>query len=766
MAPQGCLRRPSAILEPKLNMQGAVDTAMDLAPAPSFSDISVRDLTTRLYSNRKSVGFYIWYTLIAVVALLDFLAKVVADFIRDDDEDVDAVVKRNPFGFRLRRRKELLLELDNDPFIVNFIQFLDKYSIPISVLFSLLWLIDAFVKATYKRIQLLNDLDRKHLLDGTKTDNELKEVSGAWGAFYRTVLVQCLLMPISFFIIAHHAFSVNYSAQAILLDEDEKLRFNFTDVDGKVDEVHSFGTHLSQSIIFVIAQYTGTVFVRHTGMHVRSTIKSKVRRFGRKMAFFAIRNPRQFAQRMRKALRSVRWLKYLTPLIATGNKLRGNTIDLLTKYGQRRNTAKLEKVRLLLFKSRLSRLPPEEVRKEAAIMVQRAYRRRQAAKALRAVQLIQGNAEQWAAQRMQHIFRGKLKRIRARILDKRNELNELKIKQQQMQKQKETMSVEERRRMYELQDELGAEASHLLNQRMLMRPNTRFAVTWKIIFVFCVLFEISQLAFAPTLAKYIDEQSGEKLNIGKVLELNLIPTPASEWKECGNLKKPVTKVGRKGSSVVHWIKRVGRKAEEEAMKEVQEDEKLDEVEEDDVDAPWYCHKPFRTAQGLYITFLKIAIYEFLVFVGLVCFLDVFVTFFTGELNPENGNLIPKPFVSRWLIPGIILQLLVNPQMETVSKYVGAFLDYTHQVGPIRVYRWTAAFFYPLLSVIGYYLIHDVWRPLVKKNNNNTLDHDPFAMPIHADRRAQMQQTKPLGRPKLADLASRRSISVLKLSISD
>ena len=39
-----------------------------------------------------------------------------------------------------------------------------------------------------------------------------------------------------------------------------------------------------------------------------------------------------------------------------------------------------------------------------------------------------------------------------------------------------------------------------------------------------------------------------------------------------------------------------------------------------------------------------------------------------HVDAETGNLRSKPFLSRWIFPGIALQLLVNPQMETVSHY--------------------------------------------------------------------------------------------------
>ena len=108
--------------------------------------------------------------------------------------------------------------------------------------------------------------------------------------------------------------------------------------------------------------------------------------------------------------------------------------------------------------------------------------------------------------------------------------------------------------------------------------------------------------------------------------------------------------------------------------------------------------------------------ETLLIVGIVCFMDVFITFFTGELHPDTGLLIPKPFFKRWLIPGLIFQLVVNPQMETITKRVVHLLNGILTVGPIRAYRWAAVLFYPLFQFMVHTLQDHVWRPLVDHQN--------------------------------------------------
>lgn len=85
--------------------------------------------------------------------------------------------------------------------------------------------------------------------------------------------------------------------------------------------------------------------------------------------------------------------------------------------------------------------------------------------------------------------------------------------------------------------------------------------------------------------------------------------------------------------------------------------------------PWYCGRPYSAVQSIYIDTFEFIIHEFLVLVGIICFLDVFVTFFTGEIEPDTASLTPKPFFPRWILPGLVLQLAVNPQMESTSVVV-------------------------------------------------------------------------------------------------
>merc|ERR1711862_233485 len=100
----------------------------------------------------------------------------------------------------------------------------------------------------------------------------------------------------------------------------------------------------------------------------------------------------------------------------------------------------------------------------------------------------------------------------------------------------------------------------------------------------------------------------------------------------------------------------------------------------------------------------------------ICFCDVFVSFFTGELHPNNGTLIPKPFVKRWVVPGLALQLLVNPNLAEVSAFVWRAWTSLLRVGVARALRWFLTVIFPVLEELWEVLIVCVWIPFVRTEN--------------------------------------------------
>ena len=183
------------------------------------------------------------------------------------------------------------------------------------------------------------------------------------------------------------------------------------------------------------------------------------------------------------------------------------------------------------------------------------------------------------------------------------------------------------------------------------------------------------------------------MGIEKILELNLVPTPMEEWEECR--EGPDTS---ERSSL--WFNNLLR----------------NETKPDTQNRPWYCS--YKAAHSIWSNVIRFAVTETLVIVGVVCYLDVFVTFFTGELDPETGTLGPKPFFTRYFLPGLLLQLVVNPQMARTSAFFVEAVKWIGHVGPVRVWRWTAALFYPSIRAVSLWIARRIWMPLVDEQNTN------------------------------------------------
>ena len=138
-----------------------------------------------------------------------------------------------------------------------------------------------------------------------------------------------------------------------------------------------------------------------------------------------------------------------------------------------------------------------------------------------------------------------------------------------------------------------------------------------------------------------------------------------------------------------------------------------------VPLPWYCKsRSYSTFISIYSSVIRWSIQSFLDIVGFICFLDVFITFFTGDYD-ETGTLVPKPFFKRWILPGLFLQLLVNPTMESTSDVVFRAIEGLIQRGPFRVLRWTLALFFPLGKLLTR-VSSSCWLHLVRKQNEQAV----------------------------------------------
>lgn len=669
---------------------------LKLAEEPSMFHLSVKGVDI-IHTTRHSMakGLYI---LLAVAAFFDFCATVLADFVPKQEDEFITIQKHT--------RNQVVIDTD-DPLVYSFLKFLDRWFVYIGMMFSILWFLCAFVRAQWVRDKRLRELDRKRLLDENVLDaktfrQDVKEFEGAWDAYYWTIILQLLLLPVGFYICLWSILRRIMDPSAVSPEDVVEVDVVYTGDDGTPTESveHRFTTHSTHCLLVALLHYCAVVIKQTTGVQLEYSTAIVKRKVIRRVLGAAIRHPKRFVHRLRQAQTGIRWFKYLAPLIGTGNKLLGNVKDLINKERQYLYAKRARRIRKQFWKL----MSVKERREAAAIRIQKCYRAMCARKAFRALQLMQGTRESIAAIRVQSAFRAALARARTTLLLKEQELDRLQAEAvANGDGPTANMSVDDRRRMYILENELKSTANKLVNEKMLLRPNTSFAVTWKVLFVICVVFEITQLALKPKLDKFIDKDTGKRLDIGKILDHKLVPTPITEWEECAAWLIDDEQLEKETRGF--FQKRRKRRKEKEAKK---------------LKRPWFCKEPFVTAQSMYISVLRFMLTQTLLIIAIVCYFDVFVTFFTGIFDSETGVLEPKPFFTRWVIPGLTLQLLVNPRMETTSQYVFQVLSDAWTIGPIRVYRWSKALFFPLFILCSSAVQRWVWEPFVKRENKRIL----------------------------------------------
>jgi hypothetical protein len=283
-----------------------------------------------------------------------------------------------------------------------------------------------------------------------------------------------------------------------------------------------------------------------------------------------------------------------------------------------------------------------------------------------------------AALKMQKRFRALLQAARDRIRRKRQELAELQRKQKEMVASSQALSDMDRARMYRLQQELRNQTDYVIN-RMLLRPNTRFIVWWKAAFVFAVIFEIGGKVMEPRMKKRYKSYN-------KMVEQHVCPDRWSELAIC-HPEPPKPKFHeRLLGSIVHLVNPNSTRFDPKPLGPPPV-------------LPWYCSPTATSAQGAVVTAMEFSIRYFDSFMAVVFFLDVFISFFTGEFNEDTGILQPPGFFPRYILPGVLLQCIVNPQMETTAKIIKWCMSEFVLLGPVRVTRWTVALVVPLVLMI-------------------------------------------------------------------
>lgn len=600
---------------------------------------------------------------------------------------------------RHHRHKKEMIVIDRASQLDFLVHWLCEHSTTLGIMFSLLWFLDAFIAAHRTCMEVARQYDRKCILDNDTSYDDMKEWwKGYQGVYFRSIAQQILLLPVGFFVSSHKTILWLFDP---ITARDSSVTIMHHTSGNMLDESEVFSSTSSISLGFAIAKHIAISVARRTNNLVQLQAMEKSRKLAYTLALRGLRHPFRFNQRIRFFFSIVRWIQYLGPLFGTANKLKGNLDNLLSKIKQRRLAAVAAKVR----QQRCSSLSGNQLRVHYAILIQKSFRAYATRRRLYFLKALRGERELIAALKLQGAFRGALLRARANLYGKLQTLQALKMKELESIKNDNPiqMSASERRRMYLLQDELELKAKVLINQKLLLRPDTTFAVLWKIMFVVAVVFEISTLTFQPLIARHKDPITGKQLDMEAIMDKTFIPVPVRQRMECVG-KSPIS---LNLSRPLHSLRQL-----KEALLQKWKPKKL---------RPWYCEGSYPRFQAVYIYLADLAIHRFLVLMSIVMFVDVYVEFFTGKYDRDTGHLLPPPFFERYIFPGLLLQLMVNPEMDTVAFLLSkAAIGLVHH-DPVRILRWILALFYPLLIVLKDF-IQELWVLYVKDQNQNSLQY--------------------------------------------
>lgn len=338
----------------------------------------------------------------------------------------------------------------------------------------------------------------------------------------------------------------------------------------------------------------------------------------------AIYSPFTFHQQLKTLFMVIRWAKFAGPLVGTCNKFRGHLLDMVKKRRQHF----ISKAAQQRWGDLLDAYAQRSKLERAALTSQRQFRERRAAKARRRFTLMTTPRNTSNRQLARHI---RTRLVEEQLLS-RSKLKKMDLIDSQRKLRRQVSNID---RM-DIADH--KESVRKLKKKLLLSPKTSFAVGWKYVTIACVALEISQIAFAPVLAGELKKMPLDKFLL-KVLNASslqfygdkiVVAAPSifiPAINNFGDITCATSSLRQAWLVISHII-----------------------------------------ATGL-VTIVKV-----------VFFLDVFVTFFTGELT-SSGTLVPKPFFMRYILPGIGLQLIVNPTMIEISRLVKQTVIHAVHVGP-------------------------------------------------------------------------------------
>ena len=349
---------------------------------------------------------------------------------------------------------------------------------------------------------------------------------------------------------------------------------------------------------------------------------------------FKLYQPKRLTKRIRDLLRWIRYLRFAGPLLRMGLKL-GDQLWALSKTWRQSITAQTERAKRI---ARPSMLFEDLKRIESLTKVQTALA------SLPSQLFHMAQSEMADIGKILAEKQAEGQRIRRQLRNLRADIGQ---------------SFESAGALYDritqmTQDIKVAFNDSLLSSHNLIDPHSRFGVVWRVTVTNCLLLEIFRLTVSWQLSGTF------KVPLSRAISRLLIECDKSAFKKrFGFITDRIDETRSHLSRVIPFLP---------------------------PPADFVICEPSNQAAKIFLWlggYLEN-------FIDVVCFLDIFIWFSTGELDAK-GVVVPKPFFYRCILPGTLTQVLDHPTLPRIlPTLIARAVDATKAVGWSRVIRWILA----------------------------------------------------------------------------
>ena len=421
--------------------------------------------------------------------------------------------------------------------------------------------------------------------------------------------------------------------------------------------------------------------------------------------------PRRLVRSILDVLRLVRWIRCLLPVAGAAGNLANRVRDLRKRRRQRRDAREARRMR----REELLRLPSQQIRERCAGRLQAAYRARRARRFSES--LWRGDAEHLAALRLRKPLRASLARARRRLCEKRRCIERFRELQAQLRAQdqhrglraRESPNLDDRKYLYRLERELRDEVQYehtmrranlrskssrtltqplsflssapcrsswqalwLLNRTLLVSPHSRFTVVWNALMVAGAAAEIASLVLALSSfpsggggslvrsSAAHPPDTGNRAALRDALARSLVPRRWDRSPPCRPDIACHDSWSRCALRRLLLLVVIGRATPTSSLPQPQA-------------LPWYCAPTVAHLQSCLVVALEVAVPLGLRVLEAASGADVVVKVFTAVDDHNTDDvaasewLRPPPAFRRWILPGLLLQLLGTSRIESGRK---------------------------------------------------------------------------------------------------